>query len=261
MSRARWLAAGVLATLLLGTVYTPMDPYAQAYFESRDSGASWEHWLGVDRLGRDFLSRLWRGAGNSLAFAALASAGALLAAGGLLGVERLGGRAVAAAARSVAALGLAMPAALVGLLAAVFMERGPFALALAVALAGTPFAFRQLRTLWIEQVRAPYVEASRAVGGGWRHLFRFAIWPNFWPQLVELAKVVFAFGLLELSALMYLGLGGDPNWAELGSLLRDGQRQISQDPAAALWPGLLLCLALSCVRIVRVAGYARLAQA
>nr|WP_246462661.1 ABC transporter permease subunit [Pelagicoccus albus] len=169
----------------------------------------------------------------------------------MLGLEEKGGRVIGSAVRSVVSFGIAMPAIFVGLLIVTFMERGPWALTTAISVAGVPFAFRQLRVLWSELKSTAYVEASKAIGGGAWHRFNFTIWPNLWPQLLGLWKLVFAFSLLELSALTYLGLAGDPNWSELGTLLREGQKLLLNDPSFVIWPGMALCLALGSVRLVR----------
>lgn len=251
MKLTNFLIAACFGILLLGLLWTPYDPYAQRFFEARLSGATAAHWFGVDRLGQDYLSRVWRGAGNSILFALLGSVGALSLSGVLLGMERGGGRLAAKAVRSLVSFGIAMPAIFIGLLLITFLERGPRALTLAIAVAGVPFAFRQLRVLWGELSEMAYVEASRAIGGSGRHRFAFTIWPNLWPQLFSLWKLVFAFALLELSALTYLGLAGDPNWAELGTLLREGQKLLLHSPAFVLWPGIALCGTLALVRMVR----------
>ncbi|MDQ8181772.1 ABC transporter permease subunit [Pelagicoccus sp. SDUM812005] len=254
MREGRWIngvVLGALAALLLGTLWTPYDPYEQAFFDLRISGSSGAHWLGVDRLGQDYLSRIWRGAGNSILFAFLGSAAALLVSALLLGLERLGGAAVGKSVRGLVSFGIAMPAIFVGLLVVTFMERGAAALTIAIGVAGVPFGFRQLRVLWSELNATAYVEASRAVGGSVWHRFWFTIWPNLWPQLLGLWKLVFAFALLELSALTFLGLAGDPNWAELGTLLREGQKLLLNSPAFVIWPGVALCSVLGMVQLLR----------
>ncbi|MBC2606458.1 ABC transporter permease subunit [Pelagicoccus albus] len=245
------LVLGLFAVLLAGLFWTPYDPYGQEFFTLRASGPSWEHWLGVDRLGQDYLSRIWRGSGNSILFAFLGSFVSIVVSALLLGLEEKGGRVIGSAVRSVVSFGIAMPAIFVGLLIVTFMERGPWALTTAISVAGVPFAFRQLRVLWSELKSTAYVEASKAIGGGAWHRFNFTIWPNLWPQLLGLWKLVFAFSLLELSALTYLGLAGDPNWSELGTLLREGQKLLLNDPSFVIWPGMALCLALGSVRLVR----------
>ncbi|MDQ8187387.1 ABC transporter permease subunit [Pelagicoccus sp. SDUM812002] len=254
MSEGRWINGivfGLMTLLLAGILWTPYDPYEQAFFDLRISGSSMEHWFGVDRLGQDYFSRIWRGAGNSISFALLGSLGALLVSALLLMAERMGGSLLGQVVRTLVSFGIALPAIFIGLLVVTFMERGASSLALAIGAAGVPFAFRQLRVIWSELNATAYVEASRAIGGSICHRFVFTIWPNLWPQLLGLWKLVFAFALLELSALTFLGLAGDPNWAELGTLLRAGQGLLLHSPAFVIWPGVALCSVLGMVRLIR----------
>jgi peptide/nickel transport system permease protein len=155
--------------------------------------------------------------------------------------------------RALVSAGLALPVLFVGLVLLVFLPQSPWTLVLACALGGVPFGFRQLRVMWIEQAGALHVVASRALGGTRAHIVRFAIWPNLRPQAVALTKLLFAAGVLELSGLSFLGLSGDPDFAELGSILKWHQKfLLSGQPALVLWPGLLLSGLLLVVHLSNV---------
>jgi len=226
----------------IGFIFTPQDPYGQGLADTEAS------LLGTDELGQDVLSRVWRGAGNSAFFGLIGSVGCMLLAVGLLAIEQTGGKTIAAVMRSLVSLGLAIPVMFLGLMLMIFMERSPWTLTLAIAIAGTPFAFRQVRVVWIEQSSAGYAVSSRAIGGDWKHRLIFSIWPNLKPQLFEIWKIVYAFSILEISSLSFLGLAGDPNWAELGSLLRQYQKYLLQNPWLVVWPGMTLCILLFATR-------------
>jgi ABC-type dipeptide/oligopeptide/nickel transport system permease subunit len=99
--------------------------------------------------------------------------------------------------------------------------------------------------MWVEQVGASHVLASRALGGGSRHLAWFAIWPNIRGQLASLAKLLFAVSILEFSGLAFLGMIGDPDFPELGTILRQNQARLNDSPSLVVWPALFLsCLLL-----------------
>ncbi|OUW16913.1 MAG: hypothetical protein CBD18_05935 [Opitutales bacterium TMED158] len=236
---------------LMGFALTPFDPYGQLFLDKAESGFVWSHAFGVDELGQDVLSRVWRGSANTICYAFLASVGTLLLSTVLLTAERKGGRSVSQLILSLVSLGIAVPVMFLGLLFMIFMDRSPSTLSIAIAIAGVPLAFRQLRILWIEQNAAMHVEASRAVGGDDRHVFLFSLLPNIRPQLFELWKLAFAVAILELSALTFLGLAGDPNWAELGTLLHKHQKHLLQQPLLVIWPGVTLCAILWTIRRIR----------
>lgn len=242
---------GFFVLCMLGFGLTPFDPYGQLFLEKAEGGFSWVHLFGIDELGQDVASRVWRGSANTISYALLASFGTLILSTGLLTVERKGWPGASKLILSMVSLGIAVPVMFLGLLFMIFMERSPSTLSFAIAIAGVPLAFRQLRILWIEQNAAMHVEASRAIGGGVRHRFFFSLLPNLRPQLVEIWKLVFAVAILELSALTFLGLAGDPNWAELGTLLHKHQKHLLQQPLLVIWPGLTLCSILWTIRRIR----------
>lgn len=235
-----WLLALWVAWSLFGLWWTPFAPQAQLFLDQRRANPSAAHWLGIDGLGRDMLSRVWSGSGHTVIFGAAAAAGTLALAALLLVLERRGPRPVQTATRATASAGLAVPVLLVGLILSVFLPRSAWTLVLACALGGVPFGFRQLRIAWIEQAGALHVLASRALGATRWHLAWFSIWPNIRRQVAALLKLLFAVGVLELSGLTFLGLSGDPDLVELGTILRQNQSELFQQPWLIVWPGVLL---------------------
>ncbi|MBL4574654.1 MAG: ABC transporter permease [Opitutaceae bacterium] len=229
-----------IALALLGLIWTPYDPQAQSFRELSLMGFSKLHWLGVDGLGRDMLSRVWRGSGNTVLLGLAASMGTLCFSAVLLFLEQKGPILLKKLIRGLVSVGISLPVLFLGLILLVFLERSPSTLVLAAALGGVPFGFRQLRIVWVEQKGALYVMASKALGSDGRHMVFFTIWPNIKGQVVSLGKILFAVGILELSGLTFLGLMGDPDFAELGTILRQNQAYLFLQPSLVVWPGILL---------------------
>lgn len=246
------LAALLLGCLsLLGLYFTPHDPQAQDFREMALAGPGPNHWLGIDGLGRDFFSRLWEGAGHTVFLSLLALVLTLLLASFLVSLERLEPRRLGRLIRSLVGLWVALPVIFIGLLLLVFLDPSPHALVLAVGLGNLPFAFRQLRIFWIQTRGALHVQASEVIGArGWT-LFRWAIWPALVPDLFALARLLFAISALELSGLAFLGLIGDPDFTELGSIMKQNQAYLYQAPYLAIFPGALLSLILLSVHLSR----------
>jgi peptide/nickel transport system permease protein len=249
-----WLPAVWIAVAVAGLLWTPHDPAAGSYFDLRRSGSSAAHWMGVDHLGRDVFSRVWSGSGRTVIFGLAAASGTLLMSAALLLVERRGPRWLQTAIGATISAGLAAPVMLVAFVLLVFMPRSPATLVLACALGAVPLGFRQLHAMWIEQAGALHVLASRALGGTGAHLACFSIWPNLRPQAVALARMLFAVGVLELSGLAFLGLGGDPSLPELGALLSQNRDQMIRQPWLVLWPGMALSGLLLVVHLAGARG-------
>jgi ABC-type dipeptide/oligopeptide/nickel transport system permease subunit len=240
---SNWLNALWFAVLFLagvGLFWTPHDPGAQSFRDSALAGPSMVHWMGVDPLGRDLLSRLWRGLGHTVAMSGSAAVAALFVSGLLLFFAESLGRRVRQVVGGLINLWVAVPVVLLGLLLLVAFRPSPGTLIWAAALGNVPLCFRQLRVLWREQMAAPYVEASRALGAGFWDLLRRTIWPNLKPDLWGLMKLLFAISALELSGLAFLGLIGDPDFPELGAILKQHQADLFRAPWLVLWPGLWL---------------------
>lgn len=246
--------AGAVAMLLFafaGLFFTPHDPRAQAFRDLAPSGPGPAHWLGVDGLGRDFLSRLWEGLGHTVLLSAAALLLTFCLAAVLVLLEQAGPRRVGRMVRSLMGLAVAVPVLFIGLLLLVFLNPSPGALVLAVGIGNTSFAFRQMRVFWQTVRGALYVRSSEVLGArGWG-LFRWALWPNLQPDLLALARLLFAMSALELSGLAFLGLIGDPDFTELGSILRQNQAYLYQTPLLVVLPGLLLSLLLLTLHLSR----------
>jgi peptide/nickel transport system permease protein len=243
-----------MAWALVGLLYTPYNPQAQDFLELRLSGFAPGHWFGVDGLGRDMFSRLWRGSGVTVVLGLAASSLTLVFSTLLVAIERAGPVFVKRLIRGIISVGIALPVLFVGLLFLVFMEPSPGTLVFAVAVGSVPFGFRQLRIIWAEQAGALHVSASRALGARKWHTVWFSIWPNARLQVLALARLFFAVGVLELSGLTFLGLTGDPDLPELGTILRHNQTYLFQEPSLVIWPGLLLSGLLLVVHLSNVRG-------
>ena len=241
----------LLVVILGGYFLTPYDPLSQAFRDNALAGPSLSHWLGIDGLGRDFLSRLWRGGANTSALAIARLCLTLLFSSALVAIERSGPSWCGRIVRMVIGLWVALPVIFIGLLLLVFMKPSPGALVLAVGLGNMAFAYRQLRVYWIGVREALYVKSSEVLGSqGWQ-LFHWAIWPNLKLDLFALCRLLFAISALELSGLAFLGLIGDPDFAELGSILKQNQAYLYQSPMLVVLPGLMLSLMLLSVHLTR----------
>lgn len=235
----------------IGLIHTPYDPLSQTFTAERLAGPSPGHWLGIDGLGRDLYSRIWLGSGNSISMGFIAMAGNLLLAGALLVVEQRSPGWLSRLILSTISGWLAIPVLFIALILLIYFKQGPATLIFAVALGNVPFAFRQLRVLWLHQRETLYVQASRVLGSRSWMLFRKTIWPNLQPDVLGLAKLVFSFSVLEISGLAFLGLMGDPDFSELGSILRQNKSYLLADPLQVVWPGVFLSGILLLVQLSR----------
>jgi len=245
------IICGIFVVLLMGWIWTPYPPNAQDFRSLAFTPPSSEHWLGVDGIGRDSLSRLWNAASHSIGLGLLSCLFVFVLSIGLLVLEQSRIPFLSKLIRTVIGLWVAMPVIFIGLLLLVFLSPAPSTLILAVGLGLVPFVFRQLKSLWEDRVDADYVQASRLLGASRKQVFWYTLMPNLKSDLLALFRLLFALAVLELSGLAFLGLIGDPDFAELGSVLKQNHAYLYQSPELLILPGILLSGILFAAHLVR----------
>lgn len=234
----------VLTTLVFavfGPLIAPTDPNAT----DLSIGVSPPvpgHPLGTDALGRDVLSRLIVGARTALAGPVLVAIGAMII-GSVIGVVAgyMGGR-IDGVVMRWAELMYALPALLIVLVVVGIIGGGYVtAVALYIILIA-PFDARIVRGATLEQKPRAYVEAARGLGLPRRQIMLAHIWPNVAPVELANAFLTIAWGITAFASLSYLGLGVDPGTPDWGRMLSDGRRLLTENPLAALVPGIALVL-------------------
>ncbi|MEC9311827.1 MAG: ABC transporter permease, partial [Pseudomonadota bacterium] len=208
----------VLALLVIVALFAPYiaphDPYAQSLLARMEPpvflGGTWEHPLGTDHLGRDYLSRLIYGARVSLMIGVVA---ALIS--GLIGTAMgvaagyFGGR-VDAVVTFLINVRLAMPVVLVAL-AVVAIFGGSLTVVILVLglLLWDRFAV-VMRSSTLQVRGREYVAAARAIGCSNTRIVMSEIMPNIVNNLIVVVTLEMAHAVLLEAALSFLGLGVQP---------------------------------------------------
>jgi ABC-type dipeptide/oligopeptide/nickel transport system permease subunit len=243
-----WLAlAGVGAAM--APLLAPAGPHAadEAHILSPPGTAGL---LGTDHLGRDVLVRLLWGGRWTLgmgSFALAVTVGLGLPVGLVAGFA--GGRTDAVLMRFADAL-LAFPGLLLAMALVALLGPGMSSVALAVGLATAPAYARVARSVTLQVRAQPYIEASRAVGGGAWHILTHHVLPNAAGPLLAFATTQLGWVLLNVAALSFLGLGVRPGTPEWGAMLQDGRGFLQDAPWASGFPGLALTLTVLAANLV-----------
>ena len=242
---------------LLAPVIAPYSPTAVDLSGLRPGdfpGPSSEHWLGVDQLGRDELSRIIYGARYSLVIGVVsvavgASVGILL---GLL-AGAFGGW-VDGVVMRITDMMLAFPQLLLAVGIAAVVGRSLTAVMVAIGVVNIPVFARLLRGAMLSQRESEYALAARSLGvKRWRITLQHVLPNSLAPVLVQ-GTLALATAIIEAAALAFLGLGSnDPSVPEWGRMLAETQQYLASEPLLALWPGLAI--------VVSVLGFYLLGEA
>jgi peptide/nickel transport system permease protein len=253
------IVAVALACMVAPGAIAPHDPDAQNLSLST-SGSSSEHLFGTDRLGQDVLSRVVAGARTAIVGPIVIALGAMVI-GTLLGTLAgyRGGMVDATVMRMVDLL-YALPGLLVAIVVVGVLGGGYWlAVALLVVLSA-PYDVRLVRGATLEQRPRAYVEAARALGLPRRTIMFGQIWPNIVPIIVANTFLTFAFSIVALSALSFLGLGVPAGTSDWGRMVADSRDEIFNEPVVILAPGLALVLTAASVNLIGDWLYERLSD-
>ena len=252
------LGAGIILVIvliaLLAPLLAPHDPYQQDLLQRLQlpvwKGGSWEHPLGTDHLGRDYLSRLIYGAQISL----LIGIGSALISGLIgtvlgLAAGYFGGR-VDMVVTFLITVRLSMPVVLVSL-AVVALVGGSLQVVIAVLGLLLWDRFAVVMRSSTQQVRAmEYVNAAQAVGcSTWRILFS-EIMPNVLNNLIVVATLEVAHAILLEAALSFLGLGVQPPLPSWGLMVSEGKNMMYFEPWLITIPGIALFLLVLAINLL-----------
>ncbi len=236
-----FLAAAMLVTAVLAPWLAPFDPSEQL-LEHRLEPPSLDHFLGLDELGRDVLSRLIFGArvsvgvGLSVVFLA-GTLGSLI--GALAGYFR--GRTDRWVMR-VSDVFLAFPGILLAI--ALVAVLGPALEHLVLALVGIGWVgYARLVRGQVLQIREEeFVLAARSAGTPTWKILKDHIFPNVLPTLTVQASLGMAGAILAEAGLSFLGLGIQPPTPSWGAMINAGRSHLLDAPHLALFPGLAILL-------------------
>jgi peptide/nickel transport system permease protein len=154
----------------------------------------------------------------------------------------------------------ALPALLVAIVVVGVLGGGYFLAVGTLLVLFIPVDTRLIRGATIEQKSKAYVEAAEILGLSRKRIMFLHIWPNVLPVAVANACLAFAFSLVSLSALSYLGLGVGPGTADWGLMLSDSRTLLFQNPMSAIAPGVALVFTAASINIVGDWLYERLSD-
>lgn len=245
----------VITIALLAPLIAPHDPYHQDLMRRLvppvwDSRGSWEHILGTDHLGRDYLSRLIYGARISL----LIGIGAAVISGIIgtfMGVMAgyFGGR-VDMVVTFLITVRLSMPVVLVAL-AVVAIVGGSLQVVVTVLglLLWDRFAV-VMRSSTLQIRSMDYVAAARAVGCSTSRVLIAEVMPNVVNNLIVITTIEIAHAIILEAALSFLGLGVQPPLPSWGLMVSEGKDMMLFEPWLIAIPGVALFMLVLAINLM-----------
>lgn len=233
------LVLAAIAGIMVAPLIAPYPPNETGLGQGL-SAPSFEHWFGLDVIGRDVFSRTLTGMRTSVLAATLAVAVGLVI-GLPLGIAAgyWGGRVDDLITRVVGILqtipGLILAMAIVGM-----TGRSLVNAMIAIGIVFVPRFYRIVRASAMSASAETYVLASRSMGApAWRTVGGHVVPAVLSATLVQ-ATVTMAVAVLSEATLSFVGLGVQPPSASLGTLLAESDDYLGLANHLAIIPGMCM---------------------
>ncbi|MHC5232876.1 ABC transporter permease [Brucella sp. LJL56] len=247
-----WIGLTGLVAILLCAL---LAPWIAPYDGNAIVGEVWapsgpEFLIGTDNLGRDLLSRLLFGA-RATVFVALAASIIAFSLGIMLSfiAVTIGGKTDQLMSR-INDLFMSIPALILALIVLAALPSGTWTLIAVMGLIEATRVYRVGRSVALDISVMDYIEGARLRGEGTLWIIVREILPNVAAPLLGEFGLRFAFSVLYLSTLSFLGLGIQPPVADWGGMVKDNKDGIVFGISAALVPGAAIALLAICVNLV-----------
>ncbi len=242
-SPIRGVASVILITLVVAALFAPVvAPYDPLTIDItlQLSGPTLAHPLGTDEVGRDLLSNILYASRISLTAGAGATAlGAVFALPlGLLAGFRRGpiDDLLMALTDSL----LSIPGMLLALSIVAALGTSMVTLMVAIAITLTPGTIRIVRAGALVEREKDYVLAANALGASGMRVMVRHILPNISSAILIQLTLGMTIAILIEAFMSYVGLGVQPPYNSLGTLLSTGYGFIGLSPWYVTFPGLFI---------------------
>jgi peptide/nickel transport system permease protein len=229
-----WVIGAIVASTSVGG-----DPTALHLLDALHP-PSWQHPFGTDNLGRDVLTRIFKGLAVDMQIG-LFSVLPAFTIGSLVGALAgyYGGWIDLALMRLVDIV-VAFPFFVLVIAIVAALGPGLRNMYVAIALVGWVSYARIIRAEMLVARQLDYVSAARLLGfSDARILFRHLA-PNVIGQAIIYGSSDFVLGILLGSSLSFLGLGVQPPTPEWGIMIAEGYSYIFKAPWISTFPGLFI---------------------
>jgi peptide/nickel transport system permease protein len=235
----------VLVVIIVCAVFAPLiathNPNAPDLLNPY-AGPSGGHPFGQDSAGRDIFSRLVYGARLSLLGPTIVIAIAFLVGVPLGFLAAYAGGWLDLVVSRVFDLVFAFPALLLAIVIVATFGTNFYSAVFAVTITYVPLMGRVVRAAGLVERQKPYVEACRLQGYGSFRILCLHVAPNIGRLLVSQTTLYFAYALLDLSALSFLGLGAQPPEIDWGSMLENANQGVFQSATGVIFPAVAIIL-------------------
>ena len=231
-----WIFVAIFSPSFMNFTHTQIDSENQMARPGENG-----HLLGTDSLGRDLLARIMYGSRSILTVALLTSILSTIL-GIILGFTAgyFGGRLDAIFLRGIDILMAIPPLVLSMVVLGILGNSTILSLTLIISIAYIPATARVSRGVLLTEKSQEYVSGARIRGESHLYIMFVEILPNTTGTILVEATARFAYSIMMVASLGFLGVGLQPPTPDWGMMVIENKPIISQAPGAVLFPALAI---------------------
>ncbi|MFA5514500.1 MAG: ABC transporter permease [Sphaerochaetaceae bacterium] len=240
-----WIIIAIVGPSLVPFSYTEMDSVNQLVPMGTDG-----HVLGTDNLGRDILARIVYGSRSILSVALLTSILSTVL-GVIIGFSAGYFKTIIDTIflRAMDIIMSIPPLVLSLVVLGILGDSTIFSLTLIVSVAFIPATAKVARGVLLTEKNQEYVMSARIRGENHLYIMFIEILPNTMGSIIVEATARFAYSIMMVASLGFLGVGMQPPTPDWGMMVIENKPVISQAPWAVLFPALAIASLVIAVSI------------
>ena len=256
------VAGSILFILVLLSVtlvsFSPYDPEASD-IRSRLEPPSWKHPFGTDPLGRDMLTRVLYGGRISLSVGLMVVAITLIIGVPIGAVAGYFGGLIDNVLMRITDAVLSFPSLLVLILMSAILretelpfveENSVLTIAVVMGMLSWMTVTRLVRAAFLTIREQEFVIAAHCIGTSDFRIIIRHILPNAMGPIIVESTLEMGYAIMEESGLSFLGFGIRPPTPSWGNLLNRAQEHMTQHPWLAIFPGVMIFIAIIAVNYI-----------
>ncbi|MGD1821551.1 MAG: ABC transporter permease [Pleomorphochaeta sp.] len=231
-----WIFIAIFGASLVDFTHTAIDADNQMV-----SPGVANHLLGTDAMGRDILSRIVYGSKSILTVALMTSIFSTII-GVILGFSAgyFGNKFDYFFLRIMDILMAIPPLVLSMVVLGILGDSSILSLTIIVSIAYIPATARVSRGVMLSEKNREYVDAAKIRGENNFYIMFVEILPNTTGPIIVEATARFAYSIMMVASLGFLGVGLQPPTPDWGMMVIENKAIISQAPWAVLFPALAI---------------------
>jgi len=238
--------------------FSPYDPEASD-IRSRLEPPSWKHPFGTDPLGRDMLTRVLYGGRISLSVGLMVVAITLIIGVPIGAVAGYFGGLIDNVLMRITDAVLSFPSLLVLILMSAILretelpfveENSVLTIAVVMGMLSWMTVTRLVRAAFLTIREQEFVIAAHCIGTSDFRIIIRHILPNAMGPIIVESTLEMGYAIMEESGLSFLGFGIRPPTPSWGNLLNRAQEHMTQHPWLAIFPGVMIFIAIIAVNYI-----------